>query len=676
MFQASKQSSPYRKRKRYSVTGSLDNSASDPETTPLDLIFAENCYFDRRIGKPVRRGGSTTNSPTTGLGVPLGIGWWMTPASALIPFTRTILANFAGSAFHKYSGSWSSVTLDANTSFGSQRATQFAQLGTNLYIAGGRLAKWAGGANNIFRCGIPAHGSAPSVAVNAGAGTFSAVTGYSYMFCFYNSTLGLESDWSPVSSSTGTFTNKLRVEVTTPTAAPAAAGVDKKRIYRTLDGGATYYLLSTENLATATYNDTTADSALTTAASASGFKALPPDSTYVLATYANRLWCIDSTNPFIIKFSDAYTGSDINLEYWPTDNYVVSSQPVTGLYVTPGRMLVFHPRGVSQITGGSIEDFLFSPLHQGAGTVFPSSITSDGATVAFLSERGFVRMDGAEVNLISREIDDDIRSYLSLDYNANLYVSGAFDATIRQFVWSLSAQSTAGAPWEVAGSGALAEWEDATTHATDVWEDPGSPSSDNVNRNLMFGWSKDLSGNGKNRWHKFTFAAFSDLNSSGAYASCLAYPVMGEGSIDPQQDYLYIGYHDGTDGEILTAFRSDKAIDDSTNFTAKLLTGRINPTGDMNYKRFFSLDFPGAYSDPSSDGNGTIKYLLDRDDPVIQSFSTELITLSDTTDCKTLPRGKARFLHLYVEDTSTSQTKPLLSEFSVSYRSSNQREGR
>ena len=138
-----------------------------------------------------------------------------------------------------------------------------------------------------------------------------------------------------------------------------------------------------------------------------------------------------------------------------------------------------------------------------------------------------------------------------------------------------------------------------------------------------------------------------------------------------------MGYWDGTQGRVCAIFRKDRNTDEGAAFTAELITGRIVPGNqDGSYKLFHGVGFQNSYSDPTSDSLGVLKYLIDFDDPQLRNYSASLITISDTTDMKKFTTMLGRHVHLYLSDTSQSQSKILLGEFFIHYRERMRKEGR
>jgi hypothetical protein len=125
--------------------------------------------------------------------------------------------------------------------------------------------------------GLTAPGTALTLTAG-GTGSFAAVTGFSYKYTYYNSTTTQESPASSVTSS-GTFSGKSYVTVSYTGSGDSS--VDYIKIYRTTDGGSSYYLVTTVANATSTYNDSTTDATLITQTAFSATL----KSGYVLETY-------------------------------------------------------------------------------------------------------------------------------------------------------------------------------------------------------------------------------------------------------------------------------------------------------------------------------------------------------------------------------------------------------
>lgn len=673
-----------RQVQRYRPSGALNNNLGDDDTpSPIKFLLLKNCVMDKRLNVVLRRPGASTETIASSLGVPLGVGEYTIGVSGAIPVNRTLLFNFAGNNFYANSANvYSSISKSSLTAFSTSRQCQMAKLGANMFIAGGLPAKWGGPGKTIDRVGIPAPQNQVNItSSNTGTG-ITLTSGTTYIHTFYDSATGLESDWSPPVFASGPVANHAIV-VAIP--AYTTLNFDKVRLYRYLDGGSIPYLVTTLNLGVLTYTDTTPDAQLTLKADTRYNKAVPPSNAYLIAKYAQCIWYVDALNPYKLVFSKPYTGADTDLEYFPINNYVISNEPITALYVVPGKMLVFHPRGISYVSGYSTDDFVFQPYIPGSGTVFPNSISTNGAEIFWVAEQGAVTMpiNGGQVSQVSREIDLDLQPLLAGGYNSAIYISTAWNPSLRQFVLMINAQSSTNAQWEVVGTGdtssANAGWKIAPAGVDDYWSDVANPNATNQMRVKIWGYSPELSQAGQsNWWHEYTFSIVPDDNASTTYPTFLFHPQPSNDTSDPQQDKTFMGYWDGTQGKVATLFRRDSNTDFGSPFTATYITERLCPGNtDGGFKFFQNFGVQNSYSDMSADGNGTFAYLIDFDDPQIRSYASSLIAIGDSgRDLKRLPTMQARHIHLVGTDTSQSQSKILLGEFFIHHRERLRRGGR
>lgn len=666
-----------RKVATFSVEGALNANQSDQNSKGYGFTVLKNCLVSNRQGALMKRPGSVTETIASSLGLPLGCSEYIVGTDVgFLPINRTLLVNFGGSAFWQQRfGVWSAVAMaSSRLSFSTNKLSTFAKIGTNMQIAAGRPAKWAGDGRTIERVGIVPPGTAPIVSSYT-AGSIVLTSGTFYVATYFDSTTGLESDWSPESTATGVHSN-----VTINLALPVETqqNWDRIRIYRCLDGGAAPYLVVELAAGTTTFADNMSDGSLTLAIEDNGFRATPPDRAFLLEAYANRYWYVDSANPYRLVYSEPYTGSDIALEYFGND--VLFDEPITGLRVVAGKMLIFHARNIWYVAGGSESDFVKQPFVPGVGTLFNSSIATNGRQIVFLGEEGFVSIspNGGDVVNISKPIDPDLQAMLAGSFNALMYVSGAWSTSLRQFVFSIATASTAGAPWEVVGSGAIAEWETTPGATTDIWVDLSNPNTSNVLNVRMYGWSPEQSDANNLAWHEFTFPQIPNGGSSGAYPTILFHPRPSNDTLDPQQDRTYMGWFNGFEGHISGLFRKDSNTDDGTLITGFAITGRIVPGSDNGGFKFFQrLGFQNDYSDPTADGDATLQYLIDFDDPQVRDYASALIDIPTVgRDTKPFPTMKARHIHLVITDTSQSQDKILLSQFFIHYRERFAREAR
>lgn len=667
----------YKSPQRCIVSGGQNTSDGDIISRNVSFYILKNCLSDRRTGVIQKRPGSTAVTVGSSYGRILGITSRMTESSGdLIPVDNEVFINWAGANFSSYDGSsLTALTKDSNTSFSLTKPNSFSQIGGTLFIAGGLPAKWAAvPGDRVERVGCPAPAGSITTALS-GTGITATAGGYRYMYTYYNSTTELESDWSTISTATGNFANKT-VDLTVPSTAASAYGMDQKRIYRTFDGGSVYYLLTTLAVATTTYADTTTDATLSAAAVATprGDNGVPPDTSYITAAFNGRIfWAIGHE----LYFSKLYDGTVNSLEYYPAENVIRADAPITGLHVTTGRLLVFHPRNIEQLTGYDESDFAFTPFMTGTGTLFNNSIASNGRELIFFSEEGWEDIGGGSRKRISWPVQAELDEFAGYTYNSDLYINAAWNPSLKQFIILHSGTSSDSAPW-INDVGLFAEWEDDGTGATAEWEDDGSGSA-SVNRNMLYGWSPEFSTPEEERWHEYSFTQFEDLSEDGQIVTYLYHPPPGSSTLAPQQQETFLGYlDDSAEGQILKAFDRSQATDDGETIVSTILTRRINVgASDGRFRRFRHLEFCGEYPDPLASADTTLQYMRDIEDPHIQGFLSDLEEFQNTDrDKKAFTTGKARWIHLYLVDESTSANKLLLEDFYIHFNATHKFEGR
>lgn len=675
------------KVQRYSAVGALQGTSADQEgksvnSKILEFSILQNCYVDKRIGAVLRRGGSALESITP-TGRPTVIGEQISIASGgTVPVTSTILMGFSGNFKARHLGVWGDVDKTDHTLFDTIELGSTASLGGRLYIANGRPAVWAGDGTTIERMGIPAPSSSLSVTP---IDTGSDVT-RGYMFTYYNATTGLESDWSPV---TVAVDGEISRRVTFPAVSsdiPATA--THIRLYRTFEraeGGSSYYLVEILDIGTTTYLDELTDEDLTDRAPDIGENLTPPATSKIIHAYGNRLWMVDGPNHFILRFSKPYTGNDAELERFPSDFFIVSREPVTGLLAIPGRMLVFHPRSISYISGSSEDDFQFQPWKTGIGTLFHNSIATNGDSIICLSEQGWVDITKGAEQHISREIDHDLQPILKGQYNSFFYAGAVWNPSIRQFLCFVSGRAHASEVWVDDETGSLELWEDDSAMTSELWEDDVYETIESVIRVKMWGWSPELSGGGVNRWMEYTFNNFLDDNEDppglGQFPMLLFHPSPSSEQISPQQEGTIIAYYDETlntytgGSRVLRSFDTDLYLDGAQAIPCLAVTSRLQPGEESgNYKLFQAVEIPGAYLTRS--GN-SYTYLLDLEDPQIDGGyydwdAAEIsFNSSPVTDMRRTTQQLARHMRLVVRHTPGVFTNPeqiILSEIYVHYR--------
>jgi len=664
-----------RRRQQFVVAGGLDPNKADSLSTPMEFALLKNCYPDRRLGGIVKRDGSQTEVVDTkeSYGRVLGFGQRQSQSSSeLMPVCTETLVNFAGVKFFKRSpgAEYTDLSVDENCSFNNIRTNTFSQLGSYLFIAGGKPAKWAGGESDVEPIGIPSPATPITFSLSSGTLSADAEEGYQYMWAYLNSETGVTSDWSPLSERTEDFELK-KVVLTLPTTEALAPGVDKKIIYRTLNGGTTFFQHSIQDIETATIDDETEDNDLGVESPDADTRLLPPAVSYLTVAFNNRIWMIDAANPYNVRFSQPYIGNDDVLNYYPVRNRRTFDHPVTGMLVIPGQLLFFHPDGISTVSGFSEQDFVFQPYIEKAGTLFPDSIATNGDKIVWLDQPGFMTIENGKPRVISRPIDPLLRPILSGSYSSDLYISCRWNPVLRQFIFTVSAVSLDGALWEYADTGVTADWIDVDTGETEAWDFIGE-EVEPEGRVKIFGWSPDFSGKEGDIWIEYTIPQTPDESGNGKIITTLLHPLPCSGTLNPTQDHFLVGFYDGTEGGVLRLFDQKKVRDDDDPVISEAILGRCQPGSDSgNVKSIKAISFDGDYADPST--TGILKYLADYADPALREYTSQLQDFSDRGDMKYFKTRRLKFFHVYLRDESTVKNKIMIQKFWVYFR---EREGR
>lgn len=367
---------------------------------------------------------------------------------------------------------WSSVTIHSDVSSLLQTSgiVRMPQIEDTLAVFAGTPAMITDIATGeLQRLGSDAPSTAPTIAASAGAG---ALTGdYYCAYTYYDPTSGWESSLSPFSTLL-TVTAKNIEWSALPTTA-TKKGVTQLRLYRTESSGEqVFYRVTTHNLGSATYTDNV--TLLGSISTEIGENDPPPTGAYLGEEYANRLWTTDGGTS--LRWSKAFDGNQLNLQYWPDTNEISFNHKITGLRKSErlGGLLVFKSPGygVDLIRGTSEDTFELVPLYSELGTSYDSSITVHGDDVVFWGDgRPVLIRNGNVVPYYSKPLDDRLRQLALSDYNVGSYVWSFYHKHYQQVFWGVSALSNTGGSWEELGSGLFASWEVKSTGAPTTWTD-------------------------------------------------------------------------------------------------------------------------------------------------------------------------------------------------------------
>ena len=368
---------------------------------------------------------------------------------------------------------WTPVTIhsDVSSLLAVSGIVEMPQVGETLGVFAGTPAMIDDiSTGELSRLGGPVPTVAPTVILAGGAG---ALTGTFYCcYTYYDPTSGWESSPSPISTIISPVAQNIQWNINA-IPAPAKKGVTKLKLYRTESSGEqVFYLVQEYTIA----DPVPIDSVTLLGAQAPdiGEHDPPPTGAYLGEAYANRFWTTDGGTS--VRFSKAFDGDPLNLQYFPDTNEISFNQKVTALKVSErlGGLLVFKPPGfgIDIIRGTSEADFEVVPLYTELGTNYASSVTIRGEDVLFWGEgRPILIRNGNLIPYYSKTLDDQLKDLGLDEYNAGSYVWSFFHPQYQQVFWGVSALSDSGSAWEELGSGLFASWEVKSSGLPASWSE-------------------------------------------------------------------------------------------------------------------------------------------------------------------------------------------------------------
>jgi len=256
-----------------------------------------------------------------------------------------------------------------------------------LYWTSGSLAKkyFAGIEQDL---GIAKPGTAPITVLNAATGITATVQ---YMYTYYNSVDGTESEPSAISAELVLSNQSADVSVT----ASPDAQVTHIWLYRI--GGTFLVFNKVTELSniTQTYTDSDPETALAIISNTSTYNGkAPADLKYLSQAYGMFFGAVGS------KF---YYSRDVgNPNYWPETNYINFPDTITGVWATHMGMLVFTYYQTFIITGTTANAFVKQPLDSTQGCINYNSIANYANSLLFLSNDGICTVSGGKVLVMSK----------------------------------------------------------------------------------------------------------------------------------------------------------------------------------------------------------------------------------------------------------------------------------
>lgn len=270
----------------------------------------------------------------------------------------------------------------------------------------------------------------PSVVASVGTtgtGISSYAAGWYYRYTYCNSITGHESSASELSACTGIISNKtVQVGVTAST----DIQVDQIRVYRTTDGGSTNPVQMREisgspfTNATATLNDTTSDTSLSTRLSPGTTTNDPPTPLVNLCWYGGRIFGSVNNQTWFSGFEEL-PSFGVPEECFPsgiTGNYYNWDTQVTGHAPMPDGVAVFTRGRIWKVEGSLRANFQRYKLVEKRGAINQNCILALGSTVAWLDTANQVwTSDGGEIGF---DIRSDIQSINHSTAYMCIHVSG------------------------------------------------------------------------------------------------------------------------------------------------------------------------------------------------------------------------------------------------------------
>lgn len=309
-----------------------------------------------------------------------------------VPFNSTGAVTVSFGSSTDLWGAPLSTTIINNTNFGAQ-----------IIVSG------SGVTFSLDSCRIWVSTSAVTATVSGSAGTFTAVTGYQYVYEYSDGGVypPVFSNSTAATATTGAFTNKLNVGV--GVTASTDTQVNQIWVFRTKDGGATFYSLPSNPYpnTTGTITDNAADSTLiTTQLAATALQNTPPPvGIGGMVYHMGRLW------GFVGNVLYYATGTDLGnilgnpYESWGPANYFTLPAKISKLVSTEVGLIIFTTsdvwivRGNGSATAASsgvsgITVFYVSPFITNLGVDSQFAVDVNGTTIyVYTAEKNFISID-------------------------------------------------------------------------------------------------------------------------------------------------------------------------------------------------------------------------------------------------------------------------------------------
>lgn len=317
----------------------------------------------------------------------------------------------AGTAVQKVStaGALQTLSLPSGVTVVSTRRARFAILGRRIVVTNAVSANIIVEASDLTTRLLsisPAPGSTMT-ATEGAAGSLSGTYRYVVTFAVMSgSTVLVESGFSAV---TGPITVEDKQIGLASIPVSATSGVNARRIYRTTDSGADYYLVTTiADNTTTTYTDNSADYDLGLLPVVADL-GLPPgydgsDRMKVLAAWKDRLWGAGVSEPDKLRWSGpnkVYAWNPANFFNIKPVGY--DTEGITAFAARREELGVFKRYAFSKLLGVDETDFRIVPMAENVGCVATDSMVVIRDVAHWLGAEGVYTWGPDGIRNISRE---------------------------------------------------------------------------------------------------------------------------------------------------------------------------------------------------------------------------------------------------------------------------------
>lgn len=326
-------------------------------------------------------GSQTLQTPSTGIRVFLDRNNGTQPTSRypvvgqLPSANGTITLGSQSAQWGVFGGSAALLSLVNSTTFA-----------VDIQPPGGQSGTW-----NVYYVEVIVYGIGGPTVTPTGSGSLTTQNGWIYAYAYGNSSSGGLSNLTPVSSSTGAFSNKD--EVTVALVASTDPQVNQINVFRTTDGGPSTIMYELPNSpfpnTTTNIEDTALDTSLSiySVATTPGLNNPPPTGISGFEWYAGRLWGFVGNLLYFSSGPDSISGNAPE-NWYPNYVYELPTTIVRLISLGASGMLVFTLDKIHIVQGNSTQTFTVNIYASKVGARQYNAIAVDGANIyVFTSDR-------------------------------------------------------------------------------------------------------------------------------------------------------------------------------------------------------------------------------------------------------------------------------------------------